>query len=154
MMNKGITIAVAVLVTALLAAFLAPIAIDAFNEPASNTISHTEGVTYEVTTNLNSTATTVDATNSEVTIELNDTAENTVVSNTVANGSTTTYNMPGGDVNVTVDNIEDSTNATVTYHYPDDYGWSGGASSLWGLIPLFLVLVLLFFAVSAAMKNT
>lgn len=151
--NKGVMLAIGVLIFALLVSLLLPTAINAFNEPQSNSITQNESETYEVTANLESNATKINSSHVEVT--LNDTAANTQKSATIAENNNKTLSMPDGDVNITVNSIETSgTNSSeLSYDYPQTYNWNNGSGQLFNIIPLLFVLVVLFFAVRTAQKE-
>jgi cobalamin biosynthesis Mg chelatase CobN len=139
-----VTIAVGIIV----ASVLIPVAIDEIEGDTTTTFTQDTSTTYEVNGELNSTVTaTTDG--SDATVELNDTRTAGTTSNTINVGSTTTYSLQGGDVNVTVDSAT-SSGATVTYEYAKDYAYSDGASSLWGILGLAIVLGVMLYVISLA----
>lgn len=152
MVNRGTKLVVGVLIVGVLMAFLLPVAITSFNDPSQNTLNQTDNTGYEVTTNLNSTVTATTS-GTSATVELNDTESGSPVSKTVNVGSNATYSMPDGDVIVTVNSAE-TDSASVTYEYPDTYGWDDGSASLYGLLPLLFVIGAVLFVVYKAMQYT
>lgn len=123
---------------------IVPTAMDTFYDDTSQQLTQDEDVTYQLGGLLETNATNVDATNDTATIELN--RDGTTVSNTVATGTTTEYNLDGYSVNVTVDDTNGTTSpptTTVTYEYSPDAAWDDQIGSLYFLIPLFVLLGLL-----------
>lgn len=147
-MSKGVGLAIAVLVVGILVAFTLPIAINAMNDNSIDSYNQSVGSTIEVTNNLNG---TLDSTNagSNVTVTLNDTKENVQKSVTVSDGTNETVAMPNGDVTVHND-ASRADSADLRYEYPQDYGWGGAESSLFGLLPLFFVIAILLLVVGKA----
>lgn len=150
-MDKGVAIAVGVLVVGILSAFLLPISIDTMNAPDNTELNQSVGNSQDVTANLEGEVTAIDSTNNNIDVTLRDTKENVNKSATIGEGANATLSMPDGDV--TVENKEQSTDyAIVGYEYPKDYGWSNASQGLWGIIPMFFVLAILLMAVRYA-KN-
>lgn len=151
-MDNGVEIAIGVLVFGILVAFLLPISIGGMAENNSDEYNQTAGNTIEITSHLEGTVNTVDNTNGNIDVTLNDTKENIQKTVTIGEGTNTTVSMPDGDI--IVHNHEQFTDsARVEYEYPQEYGWSGGASALWGLLPLFFVLTIVLFVVAKARKS-
>jgi len=149
MVEANVGKVVVAVVALLIVSAIVPMAMNAFFDEESATLTQDEDVTYTVAGNLQTNATDVDGTNDEATIELTRTNTGTTVTNTVSNGTTTTYTLDGYDVNVTVDDVDTSTTpntTTVTYEYPKEAAWDGIVGDLWDLIPIFVIigLVLLF----------
>lgn len=150
-MDKGVALAVTVLVVGILAAFLLPISIDTMNAPQNSELNQSVGNSMEVTANLNAEVTAIDNTNNNIDVTLRDTKSDVNKSVTVGSGTNTTVAMPDGDV--IVENKEQSTDyAIVGYEYPKDYGWTNGSQGLWNIIPMFFVLAILLMAIRYA-KN-
>lgn len=147
-MRNGVALAVGVLVVGILVAFTLPIAINAMNDPSIDSYNQSVGSTIEVTNNLNG---TLDSTNAGVnaTITLNDTKENVQKTVTVNDGANKTVTMPNGDV-VVHNDVSRASSADLRYEYPQDYGWGGAESSLFGLLPLFFVIAILLLVVGKA----
>lgn len=149
-MDKGVALAVTVLVVGILAAFLLPISIDTMNSPDNVELNQSVGNEQEVTANLNAEVTNIDSTNNDIDVTLRDTKAG--VNKSVANlsvGSNATLSMPDGDVTIT-NNEQGTDYALVNYEHPKDYGWSNGSQGLWGIIPMFFVLAILLLAVRKA----
>jgi uncharacterized protein (UPF0333 family) len=136
--RTAIMLIVGLVVASIVGAVMVPVAIDNIEGDQTNVLTQDTSTTYEVDARLNSTVTaTTDGT--DATIELNDTRTAGTTSNTINVGSSAEYELEGGTVNVTVDSAT-STGATVTYEYPRDYSYSDGASALWGILGLTIVL--------------
>lgn len=146
---------IALVIAGVLIGYVLPIGVGSVSTTENTTINQDVGTEYSVETQLNSTVTAVtDAT--DATVELTDlSAGGATTSNTVSVGSTTTYSLSGGDVNVTVNSATSGTpgNASVTYEHPNDFGWSDGSQQLFGLVPLFLVLTPFVVVIGWAMKS-
>lgn len=154
MADKGIAIAIGVLVVGILVAFMLPTAIASFQEDSTDTLTQEENEAYNVTAKLESNATNIDATGSQVTLELNDTSTSGTESNTISEGENATYNLNNGDVTVNVSSVNSDTEAELTYNYDKTYGWDDGSSQLYNLLPLFFILIVVFFVVGVAMIHT
>lgn len=146
----AIALVVGIAVAAIIASVMFPVAINAIEGNETATLTQDTSTTYEVNGELESTVTaTTDG--SDATVELNDTRTAGTTSNTISVGSSQEYDLQGGTVDVTVDSAT-STGATVTYEYDRDYAYSDGASSLWGILGLSIVLVVLLFLLSTARR--
>lgn len=150
--RSAVVLVVTLVVATIVGAVLAPVAIDSIEGDDNATLEQDTGTTYEVNGALDSTVTeTTDG--SSATVELNDTRTSGTTSNTVTVGSTAAYDMQGGTVNVTVDSAT-GTGATVTYEHDRDYAMSGGASSLWGILGLVIVLGMFLLVLGKALDYT
>lgn len=150
MVNIGktlILVTVGLAIGGILVGTLFPTAINSMEEPGTDTIEHTEAVPEQVKTTLYANATDINATADEVTLNLYDNETGSSQSQVVANGSTASYSIDDGTgtqtINATVDDVADATTATVSYEYPNDYGYTQGTKALWAILPLFFVLVIL-----------
>lgn len=152
MIEKGVTLAVGVLVVGILVAFLLPTAIGAFNSDTSQTEIQQEDTTYQIGASLEANATDINSTSNEVTLELNDTSTAGTTTKTISEGNNATYSLNNGDVNVTVDSVNSDTEAQITYDYESTFGWDNGPAQLFNLLPLFFVLVILMFVIGAVIK--
>lgn len=137
----AVGIILALVVAGVLIGYILPIGIGAVNEPIQSTQTQDIGETYNVSSNLDSEVTSV-TDGTSATVALTDTEAGETQSQTVNVSENGTYNLPGGDVTVTVNNATSGTPSTaeLTYQVPSDFGWSSGAQSVYGLIPLFLIL--------------
>lgn len=154
--TAAVTLVVGLMIFGVLAAVMLPVAIDQLEGSTTEVVVQDEGVEYEVNSALNSTvtATTVSTTDT-ATVELNDTRTSGTTSNTIDNGSTANYSLEGGTVTVGVEDVDDSptpNTTTLNYTYANDYSYGSGASSLWGLLGLAIVLSAVLFIVSVALK--
>lgn len=151
--TKAVSLIVAISVFGILAAVLLPTAIDAIESDTETSITQDVDVTYEVDGELNSTVTAVTA-GSDATVELNDTRTAGTTSNTINVGDNETYTLDGGDVDVGVESSSTGPDqAVVNYTYASDYSYSSGASSLWGLLGLAIVLAGILYAVALAIRH-
>lgn len=146
--RSAVVLVVGIAVLALMAAFLAPIAIDALEGDSEVTLNQSVDETEEVNSLLESTVTASTA-DTDAEIELNDTRTTDTTSKTIDEGENATYDLEGGEVVVTVDEADDDY-ATAEYEYARDYTFSDGAQGLWGLIGFAVVLLILLFAVREA----
>lgn len=146
--GSAIALVVTVVVAMVVASVLVPVAINQIEGDTTTQLNQDTSTVYDVSGELESTVTaTTDG--SSATVELNDTRTAGTTSNTVSVGSTTTYSLQGGDVNVTVDSATAS-GATVTYEFAKDYSYSDGASALWGILGLTIVLGVFIYAIKMA----
>ncbi len=147
--QKAVTLVVGLLVAALMSAFILPIGIEAIAGGESQTAELNTSETTELQPGLNAT--------------LDSTTENTSATYTVdANGdSATTTVSEGGEETVTVDGADVTINvstagtdsATATFDSPKTYAWSGGASALWLILPVMIVLAVFLYFVSLAIRE-
>ena len=144
--NRGFKIATAILIGGLLIAVLLPTAIGSFYEPQSSTITQAEGESYTFKI-VNSTLDTVDDTNNDVTFTVADRFGNDSTTTTISEGSTNTVTFDSDSVDITVESINSTTTANVTYSASKTTGMSGITESLFGLIPLFLILMAVMYVV-------
>lgn len=153
--RTAVALIVGITVVALIAAFLAPVAINQFEGNTTTTLTQDEGTAYEVNGALNATVTgTTVSTTDTATIELNDTRVSGTTSNTIDNGTTTDYDMNGGTVTVGVEDVDDSptpNQATVNHTYDNDYAFGGAATALWGILGMIIVLAVVLIIIFRAL---
>ena len=148
--KKAVTLIVGIFVAALLAAFLLPIAINNINGDETTNLNQTVGETTEVQPGLNVTLDSVNA-GSNATYTVN--ASGSTATTTVNVGANQTVTVDG--IDVTIELTEAGSNYAVSdVSYPLDYGWGGGASALWGILPIMIVLGAFLFFVYAALRET
>lgn len=141
--KTAIVLIVSIVVATIVGAVMVPVAIDNIESDDSETFTQEVSTWYDVNGELESNVNSIDTTNSQATVELNDTRTSTTTTKTIGVGSTVSYELEGGTVNVTVDSIDDTTTpnqSTVTYEFTKDYAYSSGASALWGILGLTIVL--------------
>lgn len=155
-MRSGVSLAVAVLVVAIMVAVTMPVALNNLSEPASTSFTGvSEGNTVDVAAGLNATLDNVTNSTSPSTINVTVTDTDTGSTSSVTNldeGNSSTVTLEGEDINVTNDNVSDGSTADFTVAYPIGYGWGSGAKSMFDLIPLFLMLAIVIFFVGIAMR--
>lgn len=163
MRTGGVILAIVGLsVAAIITAFVLPVALDNIEGPENATdINQSVGEDYELAGQLNSTLTgvtsgTPDTATYNVTIYDNTSdRESQTVTVDESDTSTSTVTLDGNDVviNATDVTTADGGYSDATYQYPPDAGWSSGASSVWGVLGLALVLGVMVFVVGVAMDG-
>lgn len=153
--SKGVSIIIGILVIGLIVAFLLPTAIDEFNNDDSFDLTVDSGNNTIIKSGLNVTVNSTDTTGSQdpdnATITIRDTTRDEKETNTVDNGTATTYStFTGGDINVSVTNVT-SSSATFTVDVPSEFLFDDGTQSMYNLIPLLLMLSVLLFVITFAM---
>lgn len=142
--SKAVGIVVTLAVVAIVAAFLAPVAIDQLENDTSTTVTVDVGNSTDVNAELTAEVDSVDTTADSATWNL--TADGNSISKSVDNGTTATYAFNRGDVNLTVDDVSTG-ESTATIEYPKEFSYSSGARSMWGLLGLAVVLGLFLYLV-------
>lgn len=150
--KSGVQLAVAVAVIAIVAAFLAPVAINEINGTNSATITQNVTATTNPTAELNATLDSIGTggttDNATYTLE----ADGVSTTKTIDNGTTATFSFDRGDVNVTVNDVDGVNNAaTSEFEYNNDFSYSDGAQSLWELLGLMIVLGIFLVVLSRGM---
>lgn len=134
----NITQAVSLGIIILFVVVAIPTVIDAADTNGVQTVELEENETEGLTDRLEITAEDVNASSNETTLKLRDTQSLDEDTQTIANQSTSTFNLSGGDVTVTVQEVsQNTTQADVSY--PSTYGWSDGAQTLTANLGLVLV---------------
>lgn len=139
--RRGVLLIVSIVVAVIVGSVMAPVAIDQLEGDTTETLTQDVNTVYDVNGELTSEVTAV-TDGTSATVELNDTRTAGTTSNTVSVGSTTSYDLQGGTVNVTVNSATSGTpdTAEVTYEYDKTFAYSDGAASLWGILGLTIVL--------------
>lgn len=159
--NTGVGGIIAIVVTIMLVAYLVPPAITAattadeqFGNYTDNVVlMEGENVTLSNTgakLNVTNVTYTDDATTNTSTYEINDSGS--VGSVTIDEGANSTLTVNGVDYNITVNSITEPTAGNYSVDTTVQFQTGGGtASSLWFLVPLFmLVAVVVYFAMYAS----
>jgi hypothetical protein len=149
----GATVALAIM--GILAAFLLPVAMNVFyGDVGTSSYNATTGDVTDLNAELNATVDSISA-GTSATITLETDAKS--VQKTVNVGENATYSFDRGDVTVGVEKsgTDGSANDYAVYNasYPRDFAYSSGASSLWTIIPVVIVLALLLYAVAKAREG-
>ena len=148
--RKAVIIVVALLVGSLMAAFLLPVGINAMTGPEETTITQGVDEPYNIQGDLNVTVTSVtDGTSATYTVEA---GGDSVTGETVNVGSDSTVTVNGADVTINPTTVT-STDATTTYTTPTTYGWGGGASAMWIILPVLLVLAVFLYFTGVALDE-
>lgn len=150
--NRAVQLVVILAVFGIVGSVLAPVALDALVEDDSTSFTNvSESDTVEVKEGiLNATLDDVNDASSQINVTLTDVDSGNTVTATNVSGSQE-VTLEGETLTVTLDNKDSNTQADFTVSYPADYGWSGGATSLWGILDLAIVLVIFLFAIGLAM---
>lgn len=146
--RKAVAVVVALAVVGLLSAFLLPVAINEIEGTTNESINSSVGETAQVNGELNTTLDSVNA-NSNATYTLQSDGQS--ITKTIDEGANATYSFNRGDVVVTVTDAG-SNYAVASYEYTKDYAYSDGASSLWGLLGLAMVLCVFMVLIRKAMS--
>lgn len=144
--KTAVGIIVGLLVFGLLAAILLPVGVDAFASDRTSDFNVSTSDTVDITPQLNA---TVDSTNANSNATLTLATSDQSIQKTINQGSNATYSFSEGDVVVEVTNAASSF-AEFTVDHPDEFSMSDGAASMWNIIPLFMVLGVLLFAIRVA----
>lgn len=153
--DMAVKLVIALAVAGVLAAVMLPVAINEIEADTETTLTQDVDTDYDVNGKLVSNVTAASSgTPDSATIELNDTRTSGTTSKTIDVGANATYSLDGGDVVVGVENINAATNATANYTYAKDYAYSSGASAVWGVLGLILVLAAFLYIVGVALSST
>lgn len=145
---KLVGLVIALTIGAILIGSVMPIGINAV-ENDTNSLTQTTGVTNTNTLvdgKLNATVDSITvSTTDSATITITDLSQDPdqSISQSIDNQTSATYSFSSGDVTVELTDVDDSTTpstATYTVSYQSDFGWNDSTKSLWGLIPVFLIL--------------
>lgn len=148
---------IALMIGGVLIANLLPVGINEMQEDDTYNVTSGEGnevVVIDGKLNATVTSTTIGSPDT-ATIELKNPDSGNTATNTIDNGSTVTYTLDGESLNVTLNDVNDSptpNESSYTVDVPPDFGWSDSSKTLWGLLPLFFVLVPLVVVAGWAMK--
>lgn len=145
------TIVGAVVIMLLLSTVLAT-GIGAFNSPDDAMADQNTTESYTLTGNLTGTLDSVDDTAGTATVTVEDTDINESQTVTVDEGSNETATIGGEDIVVTAETVN-TDSASLTYEWPQDYGWSDGASSIFGILDLIVVLTAFLIMIGLAMRS-
>lgn len=142
--GKGVAVVIGVTIIAMMLAFFVPVVFDGLQEPSNSTQVQNEGETLEFA-GFNATLDTVDDTAGaeSITVTVTDEETGATETNTINESENTTYVVNGNEVTVYANNVQDATTAEVSYEYEKTYGWHDGASSLFNIMDLIIMLVIL-----------
>lgn len=150
--KQATTLIVGLFVAGIMAAFLLPVAIGPMTDGETQTATIDVGNSTELQPNMTATLDSVDTTASPSTATYTIDASGQTQTVTVANGENTTVTVDGADVTVAVTDVQTG-QATADFTSPTEYAWGDGASALWGILPVLVVLaVFLFFVAMAVTK--
>lgn len=137
----------------LIAAIALPVALDAITDDATVTITQDNQTTEDVNGALNATLDDVNGTDTNATYTLTQ-DDGTSIQKEINTTESRTFSFSRGDVVVTLDSITTGSpdQATATFAYNQEFAYSGGASALWLLLDVILVLGAFLFAVGIALK--
>lgn len=147
--EKAVGVVIAVVVAALMIAYVLPIGIGAIADGTS-TAEFNQSVDEEIQVNAEVNATLDSISTGTATVTLSEANGSETV--TVSEGSNATAELPGGDVTVDGERVG-TTSADLAYTSETTHGWGEGSSALYGLIPLLLILVPFVFLAIWATKS-
>ena len=152
-MGAIVALMVALFVGVLVAAFLAPVAIDAMESDGSESFTDvSSGESVEFADGWNVTLDNVDDTDNEIDVTVNNTDGGSESITGLSVGDNATVIVDGEEITVTADSIDSASSASFTVDYPTDLTWSGGASSLWSVTVIAIVLALFLAFIGLAMR--
>ncbi|WP_292484122.1 hypothetical protein [Methanohalobium sp.] len=149
--GRALGVVLVVAVIALLLAFMMPVAISSFYSDSSVTFDQTEGETVTLTHDLNATLDNVSDSQNTIDVTVYNDVDSASIT-ALSEGANQTVTVDGNDITVYNDNITSPSNATVTYEYPKTYGWSGGVTTLFGVLPLMILLTAFLFILGYAVS--
>lgn len=157
--GKGLGIVMAVSVFAIIAAFVMPVGVSEIAENTQTNVTQQENEQVELNAQLTANTTDIKSGSGgdNVTVFLNSTnnGSSTTKSVLVDNQTTKQVAIDGENINITVHNVDTSVNpdeAEMQYGVPKTYGWSGGATSLFDILDLIIILVIMLTGLGWAMK--
>lgn len=142
---------VALAVAALITALVLPIGIDAIENDKTSDLDLDTNDEVEVKGGLNA---TLEDTTADTSADINLSTDSDSESKTVNEGETEDYTVDGETLSVGVEDAgSDSAEFNVTY--PLDFGWDSGASGLWGILAIIVVLAvfLMFIGIALSAAN-
>lgn len=152
--RQGITLIVAILLIALLSAFLLPIALNNLNADNTLSVNQTEATTVQLGSQLNATLDAVDDGTNTINVTVTDINAGTSDSATnIAQGANATVTVEGETITINNDEVHDATHATITYEWSKTYGWSTGETALFGLLGIFFILGIVLFVVKMSSET-
>ena len=146
--KAAVTVITVLTVAAIVTAFLLPIGVGALTSDQEVTQTTAELETESVTALLEVTVDSVTE-NTEATITLSSDTDSD--QQTVAESATETFTVDGNSIDVTLDDAGDG-EITATYEIPRGFGWSAGASALWFILDVIIVLAAFLFFIGVALK--
>lgn len=152
MADKAVNLVVGLFVAGIMIAFLLPVGIGAMTDAETATYNQSTSETVELQPGLNATLDSTDTTGAtdNATYTINASGDTSTV--TVDNSTNTTVTVDGVDVTIEPQDIR-SGSADTQYEYPATYGWGNGATSLWNILPVIIVLAGFLFLVGMAVKQ-
>ncbi len=146
--RKAVSLVVALMIMGLMTAFLMPVVLDTFSGQESATYTQEIDEKADLQPGLNATLLSADGTNASYAVDGGPDSETV----SVAEGENATVTVDGTDVTIAPSEVT-TDNATTTYTYDGTYGWGGGASALWTIIPVLLVLAVFLYFVAVALNE-
>jgi hypothetical protein len=141
--SRFITAAFAIGVVALTIAFVIPPMLEAPNEDTASTVQLDEGDVENLNTNLDITLIATDKQAGTANVQTTDLTTGETLNETIAVDETATFQMPDGEVTVTVESLTGTKSATLTASYPATYGFSEGGVAIAENIGILLVAIAL-----------
>lgn len=151
MSRIAISFILALLVASLVGAVVLPIGIDAIVDDRTETVLNQSQTTTEAITPVLDAELASDSDAGNATYNL--TVGDDTVSKTIAEGSDADYTLNGQTVNVNVSDAQ-TTEASATFEYPVELGWSTGTQSMWNILDVVIVLAVFLFVFGIALAAT
>lgn len=145
--QKALQVVVAVFVVGIIAASLMPVVIGEVTS-TTTTLEQTEGNTYQVATDIESTIDSIETGTATVTVTTSDGSDTVSVSE----GDTATASIAGNDIDVTATEVG-TTTATIQYEYAVSVGLGGAIGSMWSILPFFIILPVFLFITYMAINK-
>jgi len=149
MTAKLVGLVLALVIGAILIGNVMPIGINAVSEDvtSSNTTTAVGNTDAFANNRINVTIdSAASGTPDTATITVEDTINGDSKQKTVDESTSATFGLTGGDVNVSVSDVNTSPSPSeVTYQisYPNEFGWNDSTKGIWQLLPIFLILAAL-----------
>jgi len=151
--SRAVSLMVILTVFGVIAAVGLPVAIDSIEDDTEKTFTQDVNTDYDVSGKLVSNVTAI-TDGADATVELNDTRTASTTSKTINVGANATYTLDGGDVDVGVESATAGSpdQAVVNYTYATEYSYGSGASSIWNILGLAIVLGAFLYAIYVGLK--
>lgn len=159
MTAKIVGLVLALVIGAILIGNVLPVGINAVeqNQTTANTTSQVGDTDTYASDRINVTIdSAASGTPDTATITVEDTINGDTVQKTVDNGTTASFSLTGGTVDVSVHDVDTAPSPSeVTYQisYASDFAWDDSTKSLWALIPIFLILGALVLLAGITLKQ-
>lgn len=141
-------------IAGILIGYVFPIGMNAMNETNTDTYTMSAGDTVNVTNDVTAYLININTSASPTTLNMtvNDTDNGDSYSiDDLAEGDSVTLETEQGDLEVAFAS-EDSGDAEVEFTYANEFGWSGASRNIYGILGIFLILILLIMVTTLVFK--